>query len=97
MQEDNNKEEPDKREVERCNFFIEQFRDEIVSDMESYMYDRSEKWQEGEAGEAYQSWLSNWEDASLDDEIDFEMPVLDEIDEPETDGWFAISPDEVTV
>lgn len=37
------------------------YRDELVADMQCYFDDRSERWQEGEAGQNYQSWMSDWE------------------------------------
>ncbi len=57
------------------------FRDEVVSDMDSYASDRSEKWAEGDAGQAYEEWKSEWENVELDlgelDEPDYEDIVPD--------------------
>ena len=33
---------------------------ESVGEMESYYDDRSEKWQDGDRGEAYSEWISEW-------------------------------------
>lgn len=40
---------------------IEPFRDDITSDMQSYMDDRSENWTEGEKGQAYSEWKDEWD------------------------------------
>lgn len=55
-----------------------EFRDEIVGAMQEYHSERSEKWQEGDAGSAYQEWIDAWEAMELD-----ELPEPDEIDIPE--------------
>jgi hypothetical protein len=59
---------------------VESFRDELVGDMESYYDDRSEKWQEGDAGSNYQEWKGEWEALSVD-----EVPEVDHPDEPQMD------------
>ncbi len=51
-----------------------ELRDEIVSDMENYTGERSEKWAESEAASTFADWQSAWEGLELDDV---------EIDEPE--------------
>lgn len=56
--------------IEEANSFIE----EVRSEMESYFDEKDEKWQEGEKGEAFQSWMQEW---------DNELETLDEIDFPE--------------
>jgi hypothetical protein len=57
---------------------LREFRDEIVSAMETYYEGRTEKWQEGEKGSAYTDWMSAWADCGLDD-IELPAPVpLDE-------------------
>ena len=40
---------------------VQEFRDEVVGDMEAYRDDRSERWQEGDAGQAYQAWIDEWQ------------------------------------
>lgn len=60
------------------------FRDDLVSEMDSYEGDRSEKWAETEAGEAFANWKSEWEGAELDEvEIDFpeELETPDNVQE----------------
>src|SRR5215469_7379384 len=54
------------------------FRDEIVGEMDDYMSERSDKWQEGEAGEAYSAWKDEWEGLDLDEIADIDIP-----DQPE--------------
>src|SRR3974390_1904395 len=55
------------------------WRDDIVSQMQEYYDERSEKWQEGEAGEQYQAWIDEWESASIEEEL--ECPELSELSE----------------
>lgn len=50
-----------------------EFRDEIVQDIEDYMSERSDKWQESDKAEQYRAWQSEWEGIELD-EMEFEMP-----------------------
>jgi hypothetical protein len=57
---------------------MESFRDEIKGQMDDYFGERSDKWQEGDAGTAYQAWITEWEN--------FDVSHLDEIEpiqEPE--------------
>lgn len=69
------------------------FAEDIVSEIDAYMSDRSEKWLEGERGEAYEAWKSEWENVSLEDlepveepaEPDYDCDVLDGLPlEPES-------------
>lgn len=59
------------------------WRLEIVSDMSNYQSERSEKWMEGEAGQAYQKWIDEWEAAELESLETPEMP--DELEYPHSD------------
>lgn len=59
------------------------WRLEIVSDMSNYQSERSEKWMEGEAGQAYQEWIDEWEAAELESLETPEMP--DELEYPHSD------------
>jgi hypothetical protein len=58
------------------------FRDRIVTAASDYQGERSEKWQEGEAGSAYVSWVGEWE--SEIEGVEVEKP--DDLDEPEADA-----------
>lgn len=58
-----------------CQGFI----DEIASKIEGEINDRSEKWQEGDAGQAHQSWLDQWKDCPVLEE-DVELPELVELE-----------------
>jgi len=54
-------------------------RDEIVSDQETYYEERSERWQQGDKGEAHQEWSDEWAGADLEaveeiDEFEVEHP-----------------------
>lgn len=57
-----------------------EFCEQIVSDMESYEGDRSEKWADSDAGSAFADWKSEWENVQLDD-VELEFP--DEMEIPE--------------
>jgi DNA anti-recombination protein RmuC len=57
----------------------EEFRADMLSQMQSYFDEKSEKWQEGEAGQAYQQWINDWDGTPLT-QVDLEMP--DDISEP---------------
>jgi uncharacterized protein YukE len=46
---------------------------EVHDDQEAFYNERSEKWQEGDAGTAYQDWMSEWESE------------IDEVESPEED------------
>lgn len=54
------------------------FRDEVVSEMDEYLSERSEKWHEGDAASQYQDWKSTWEQLDLEEiekhefDIDFQ-------------------------
>jgi chromosome segregation ATPase len=37
-------------------------REEIEADAQNYYDEKSEKWQEGERGSAYNDWISSWQD-----------------------------------
>src|SRR5262249_58803299 len=47
---------------------VEAFRDEIVSEMEHYASDRSDRWQKSERGQRHEAWKQEWE--GLDDQDD---------------------------
>ena len=73
------------------------FRQEIVDQLQAHFDDRSEKWQEGDAGEQYQEWINTWEALDLDGEVGFDLPepdAPDALDAPEI-AWeeFAELPD----
>jgi hypothetical protein len=60
------------------------FRDEIIERMSEYQGERSDKWQESDAGVRYESFKEQWESAELDlDEVEFaeDLTVPDELNE----------------
>lgn len=63
------------------------WRDDIVSQMDDYIGERSEKWLEGDTGQAYQEWKDSWESLSIET-FDIEQP--EEIDLPEIEGPEAL-------
>ena len=46
-----------------------QWREQIVERMDEYEGERSERWQESEAGETFQAWREAW-DQEIGDEVD---------------------------
>jgi hypothetical protein len=58
----------------------DEWRNELVGRMEDYETERSEKWQEGEAGQSYTSWREAWEQLDLS-----ELPEIEEIEAPGID------------
>src|SRR5262245_34126167 len=52
----------------------------VEGEMEKYYNDRSERWQEGDAGQAYQEWMQSVNDCDLT-EADLSAPT--DLDEPE--------------
>ena len=56
---------------------VETFRDGVVQQMDTFYDERSEKWQESDAGNAYQSWKDEWEGLDCSE--------VDEVDEPDLD------------
>lgn len=60
-----------------------QFRQEVWEAADSYYADRSERWQEGDAGQEYQEFMGQWEEEL--EPVEVERP--DDVSEPE--GWEA--------
>jgi hypothetical protein len=62
----------------------EEFRVEIAGAQEEYYDERSERWQEGDAGQAYQAWKQDWEmelsEVEMEQPDDLEMPDAEAID-----------------
>lgn len=62
-----------------------EFTEEIHSEQEDYESERSDNWRDGDAGSAYQDWMSQWE-MELE-ELELEPPTpFDEV-EIETDNF----------
>jgi hypothetical protein len=57
---------------------VEAFRDEIVSEMEYYASDRSDRWQKSERGQRHEAWKQEWEGLDVT-----ALDAIDKIDEPE--------------
>lgn len=52
------------------------FCEEIVSEMENYEGERSDKWQESDAASSFQDWKGEWEGVSFDEcDLDFAEPL----------------------
>lgn len=46
---------------------VKTFCEEVVADIQTYVDDRSEKWQESDASTAYDAWKEPWEQLDLED------------------------------
>jgi len=67
--------------------------EEIGSEARDYYDERSEKWQEGDAGATYLEWVEALENPDLD-EIDFTEPDEIDIDVPDFSSMDGLPPDE---
>ena len=67
--------------IENYNLVVsvaEAFRDEIVSELEHYSSNRSDRWQRSERGQRHEAWKQEWEGLDV-----AALDAIDEIDEPE--------------
>lgn len=74
---------------EKANEFIV----EVTGDAENYYNDRTEKWQEGDAGQALETFRGTWENGEMDP-LELEMPDLTVEFEPDAPE-FEVLPAEV--
>lgn len=58
------------------------WRDRIVSDIDEYMGERSDKWLEGDKGQAISAWKDQFDEISMED-ISLDMPEPIDVEEPE--------------
>jgi len=58
--------------------------EDITNEMDSYYDDRSEKWQEGDNGQAYQEWKNEVEQVRDDMDEDFTYEITED---PERGDW----------
>lgn len=75
--------------------------EDLASEAQSYFDEKSEKWQDGDAGQQYQEWISELEGAAAECdqpvEVVFEPEdMLEQIDNvlAQLDGGFRQAPDE---
>lgn len=68
--------------VQEAQGFMEGVRDE----QESYSSERSDRWREGDAGQAYEEWVTAW---GVDLE-EIEVPLSDEIEDTPLDAVEAL-------
>jgi peptidoglycan hydrolase CwlO-like protein len=65
----------------------EAFREDVASEQESYMEEKTERWQEGKRGQAYQEWRDAWserlEPIEIDEPEELSAPELDHADKLE--------------
>lgn len=57
----------------------ESFREEMSSEIEGHYDEKSERWQESEAGERFSEWSSTWQETIEPEEI--EIPELKDLEE----------------
>jgi exonuclease VII small subunit len=74
------------------------FVEDIYNERQGEYDDKSERWQEGERGEAAQSWLTEWQTGmdALDDMSPIEAPTVD-IEIPDAHNTLAQLPFEMDV
>lgn len=77
-------------ELEAARQDFEVFRDETYSDMDDYHCGRSERWQESEAGEAFYTWMSEWQSLELCDEVVANTEVEDFPESPNVHRSFVL-------
>lgn len=68
--------------------------EEVHSDLENFHDERSEKWQESDAGSAFRSWVEEWGNASFDD-ADRDEPVELDLDQEDYAEALESLPQEV--
>jgi hypothetical protein len=56
------------------------FCEDIAASYQAEWDEKSEKWQEGDAGDAAANWISQWESHCIEQIEPLEAPTLDEID-----------------
>jgi len=59
---------------------LAEWRDGIVGVMEEYQGERSDKWQEGDAGQQYQSWIDEWQGLEFEEIEIPEFPDFPDIE-----------------
>lgn len=60
---------------------LRDFRDEVAAETRDYYDDKSERWQQSDAGSEYEAWVDAWECADLDDPDGDVFTELDPEDE----------------
>jgi len=72
------------RKIELLNEAIEEaegFRSEIETIQDEFFSERSEKWQEGDTGQMYQVWMSDWSnelsEIEMEEPEELEMPDVE--------------------
>lgn len=68
---------------------------EIHSDLENYRDERSEKWQDSEAGAAFCQWVDEWDSVALD-EASFDEPMELEFDDEDYAEILESLPQEIS-
>lgn len=68
------------------------FTEDMVSAIDAYMSEKSEKWLDGEAGQSFTEWKSGIESESLDDLEHIEVPDKPEPDDAATLEGLATEP-----
>lgn len=64
----------------------EEWRAEMAAEMQQYFDERSERWQEGEAGCAYQDWINEWDQYLT--EVELEAP--EDVEMPDDDAGLVL-------
>jgi hypothetical protein len=90
--------EPVNGAIERYNEIVgkaREFAADVASQAESDIGDKSERWQEGERGQAAQEWQQEWEGLSFED-IELELPQPIDFDDPGYAEMLGSAPEEAS-
>lgn len=63
--------------LEKAITELDEFRAEIAEEMQAYFDEKSEAWQDGDAGGSYANWIGQWEDSleTYHDTVDEALPI----------------------
>lgn len=61
--------------------------DQVVADIDAFMSEKSERWQQGEAAQAYEAWKADLEEKKIE--------TIDDLEEPEIEMPNVIEPEEL--
>lgn len=71
-----------------------ELRGDIVDQIQNHIDDKSEKWQDSDKGQAYESWRQQWEQIDLE-EVEIDKPDELELNADNPEGLFADVPQEI--
>lgn len=84
--------------VDRYNTAVQaaaELAEEVASDIQNFIDDKSEKWQESDRGQEYATWAEEWNSPDLFEEVKIEFPSELETPEMEHGDTLDVLPDAV--